>query len=526
MKTKWLVLVLGLVLLLSACSSSKGGTGSSSPSPSGSAGSDAGTSPSAGGSAAVGEASLVVGQDTDASTLDPQKQGKMPDMNILSNMFDTLVTRDADNKLAPALATEWKAIDDHTWQFKLRQGVKFHDGESFNANVVKYSIDRLKDPATASPIVELNSVKEVDVVDDYTVNFVTNAPDPILPNKLTLFGGVMVPPNYIKEKGDEYFASHPVGTGPFKFVSWTKDNKVEMEANADYWRGAPKIKKLTFRIIPNAADMVAALRAGEVDIAATGINADVANQLKNDSSVNIVTSPWIRTFYISLNTSEEHLAKKEVRQAMNYAIDVKSIIDSVLGGKASRVSTLIPKQNFGYDANIAPYDYDPAKAKQLLADAGYPNGFTISMDADNTNASYVQIIAAQLGQVGIKVNVNLMDSKTFTANIVAGKASPMYYQGNTGWTMDALSNFQSYIKSDRKYNRWKNADADKLIDQEEQSIDPQVRQQAFTKLQQLLKEEAPFVYLYQLDSYYGMTKRVSWTPNSIGLLWMYNASVN
>jgi peptide/nickel transport system substrate-binding protein len=508
-KTKCLLIAICLLVVLSGCTSSTGSSNTTSKP-----------------AAAAASTSLVVGQDTDAGTLDPQKQGKMPDMNILINIFDTLVTRDADNKLAPSLATEWKSINDTTWQFKLRDGVKFQNGEPFNADTVKFSIDRLKNPDTKSPIVELNTVKEVIVVDPTTVNIVTSAPDPILPNKLTLFGGVMVPPAYIKEKGDDYFSNNPVGTGPFKFVSWQKDHQVVMEANADYWRGAPKVNKLTFKIIPNEADMVAALRAGEVDIAASGINADIAAQLKGDSNLNIVSSPWIRTFYISLDTTKDGpLAKKEVRQALNYAVDVKTIIDTIFGGNASRVSTLIPKQNFGYDPAITPYDYNPEKAKQLLAQAGYPQGFSISFDASNLDSSIAQVIASQLEKIGVKVQVNLVDSKTLTSNIVAKKAAPLYYIGNTGWTMDALSNFQSYIRSDRRYNRWASPEVDKLIDQEETTIDPKTRQAAFTQLQTILKEEAPFIYLYQLNNNYGMKKTVQWKPNSIGVLWMYEASV-
>ncbi|WP_052487884.1 ABC transporter substrate-binding protein [Gordoniibacillus kamchatkensis] len=519
---KWWLIMVALMIVLAGCS----GTGTGSTGGSGGTGGASGTSGTGGTKDGPGPAkdALVVGQDIDAGTLDPQKQGKMPDMNILINIFDTLVTRDADNKLAPALATEWKAIDDTTWQFKLREGVKFQDGEPFNADVVKYSIDRLKNPETKSPIVELNSVKEVKVVDPTTVNIITDGPDPILPNKLTLFGGVMVPPNYIKEKGDDNFAKNPVGTGPFKFVSWQKDNKVVMDANPDYWRGAPKVKHLTFKIIPNAADMVAALKTGEIDIAAAGVTADVADQLKGSPDIDVVGSPWIRTFYVSLDAQNGPLAKKEVRQALNYAVDVKTMIDTVLGGHASRVSTLIPKQNFGYDASVAPYEYNPDKAKQLLAQAGYPQGFTIQFDAGNQDSNIVQIISDMLGKVGVKVQANLVDSKTLSANIAAKKVAPLYYIGNTGWTMDAMSNFQSYIKSDRRYNRWKNDEADKLVDIEEKSLDPKQRQEAFTKLQQLLKEEAPFIYLYQLDNLYGMRKNVQWKPNPIGVLSMYNAS--
>lgn len=466
---------------------------------------------------------LVVAMTTDATILDPQKQGKMPDMNILINMFDTLVTRDDKGQLAPGLATEWKATSDTVWQFKIRKDVKFHNGEPLNAAAVKFSLDRLNNPDTKSPIVELKNVKEVKVVDDYTVDIVTDGPDPILPNKTVLFGGVIMPPKYVQEKGDDFVAKNPVGTGPFKFVSWTKDNQVVMEANANYFRGAPKYKKLVFRIIPNVADMVAALKVGEIDIAAAGITGDIAKSLKGNPDINVVTADWIRTFYINLNSTAAPLDKKEVRQALNYAVDVQGILDTILGGYGNRVSTIIPKENFGYDANIKPYEYNPTKAKELLAKAGYPDGFTIQFDADTLDTIVIQAFAAQLEKVGVKCTLNFTSNATLVSNMAAKKVAPLYYIGNTGWTLDGLSNFQSYVRSDRRYARLNNPELDKLVDIEEKTIDPAKRQEAFTKAQQILKDEAYFIYLYQLDNIYAMRNTVSFSPNPIGVLWMYAA---
>jgi len=371
---------------------------------------------------------LVVAQSTDASTLDPQKQGKMPDMSILSNIFDTLVTRDAHNKLAPSLATSWRALNTTTWEFKLRQGVKFQDGEPFNATVVKFSIDRLLDPKTKSPIVELRPVKGVKVVNASTVDFLLKAPDPILPNQLTLFGGVMVPPAYIRRKGDAYFAAHPVGTGPFTFVSWQKDSQLVLAANAAYWRGAPTVRRLIFKPIPNEADMVAALKTGDVDIAAN-ISADAAAQLQGAQGVRVVSTPSIRTYYVVLDTTHGGpLANVRVRQALNYAVDANAIVKALLGGYGRRAATLVPQQSFGYDPSVAPYPYDPQKAKSLLAAAGYRHGFTIRLDAQSIDHVAVEAIAAELKTVGVNVQLNLMDPGTFTEKLLANQLGAMYYR--------------------------------------------------------------------------------------------------
>jgi peptide/nickel transport system substrate-binding protein len=472
--------------------------------------------------AAAKKTTLVVSQTSDASILDPQKQGKMPDMNILINIFDTLVTRDAKGNLAPSLATEWKAIDNVTWQFKLRKGVKFHNGEEFDAEAVKFSIDRLLDPKTASPIAELRNVKKAVIVDKYTVNIVTNAPDPILPNKTVLFGGVVLPPKYVREKGDAYIAKHPVGTGPYKFVSWQKDNQVVLEANKSYWRGAPQFEKLIFKTIPSMADTVAALKAGEVDFT-TGMTADAALSLANGSNVKVMSAPWIRTFYISLNTTVKPLNDVRVRQALNYAVNVPAIIKNILGGRAKRVATIVPSQNFGYDPAVTPYKYNPAKAKKLLAAAGYPKGFSVTFDADNLFLTEIQAIAAQLEAVGVKVNLNVMDKRTMVSKMQAKTVSEMYFIGNTGWTMDALSNFQSYVKSDRRYARLKPSKLDELVDIEETTIDPAKRKMAIVEIQKTLKEEADFIYLWQLDNICAINKKVQYTPDVIGALWMYPA---
>jgi peptide/nickel transport system substrate-binding protein len=472
--------------------------------------------------AAAKKKTLVVAQTIDASTLDPQKQGKMPDMNILINIFDTLVTRNAKGQLAPALATEWKAIDNVTWQFKLRKGVKFHNGEEFDADAVKFSIDRLLDPKTTSPIAELRNVKKTVVVDKHTVNIVTNEPDPILPNKTVLFGGVILPPKYVTEKGDAYIAKNPVGTGPYKFVSWQKDNQVVLEANKAYWKGAPKFDRLVIKTIPSMADMVAALKAGEVDFT-TGMTADAALSLANDSHIKVVAAPWIRTYFVSLDTTVKPLNNVKVRQALNYAVDVPAIIKNILGGRAKRVATLVPSQNFGYNPSITPYKYNPAKAKKLLAEAGYSKGFTVTFDADNLFLTEIQAIAAQLEKVGVKVKLNVMDNKTMVSKMQAKTVSEMYFIGNTGWTMDALSNFQSYAKSDRRYARMKHSKLDELVDIEETTIDPAKRKAALSQIQKILKEDADFIYLWQLDNICAINKNIQYSPNVMGTLSMYSA---
>ncbi|MCL4514259.1 MAG: ABC transporter substrate-binding protein [Firmicutes bacterium] len=471
---------------------------------------------------------LIVAQGGDAMTLDPQKQGKMIDMSILSNVFDMLLTRDENLKLQPSLTTAWKTVNDTTWQFTLRKGVKFHNGEPFNADAAKFSIERLIDPNTKSPIVELRYVKRVEIVNEYTINIVTSEPDPILPAKLTLFGGVMVPPKYIKERGDAYFAEHPVGTGPFKFVEWVRDDHVTLVANPDYWKGAPKVKKLVFRAIPDDAARVAALLAGDVDII-SNLPPDLAPVVNMSPGVKVLSIPGLRAHFLSLDSRKGPLADKRVRLAIASAIDVDALIAKILGGQAKRLNTLVPEEMFGFDPTVKPVPYDPQKAKELLAAAGYPHGFDIALNA--TSGIYMKdrdialAVSGQLAKVGIRTKVQILEYGTFLTNLKADKLAPIYFIGNLAWTLDATNNFQSYLKSDRRYARMKSAEVDKLVDIEETSMDPSEREKAMFRIQQMIRDDAYFVGLFTGNDLYGISDTVKWAGPRNQVLWMYNAEI-
>ncbi|WP_219470024.1 ABC transporter substrate-binding protein [Nonomuraea rhizosphaerae] len=482
------------------------------------------SSPASGEKAA---AALRVSLASDATTLDPQKQGDLSSMNVLINVFDTITVRDTDDKLVGGLAERWESVDPRTWRFHLRQGVTFHNGEPCDAAAVAYSIERLIDPATRSPIVELRLVTKAKVVDDRTVDLITKEPDPILPAKLSLFGGVVVPPKYIKEKGEQAFAEHPVGTGPFTFESWQRDSQITLKANPGYWNGKPAVEQLTFRVMPDPSSSLAALQSGEVDVV-TGLTPDAADQLGDAPGFKVVTAPGVRTFFVSLDTTEGPLKDKRVRQALNHALDVPTLIKSVLNGAAERTPTLIPRQAFGFDPAIQPFAHDLAKAKSLLAEAGQSGGFSLKMSASTADKDIAQAISGQLAAVGVKAEVSLLDPATFKGRLVSDNKKAlgaMYYVGNSGWTMDASSNLQSFVRHDRRQSRWDNSRADELIDKEEQSVDPETRRKAFTELQNLLIDEAPFLYLYQVSILYAVSDKVRWKTNANGTLAMASAKL-
>lgn len=470
---------------------------------------------------------LRVAQAEDTTTLDPQKQGDMVSMNILINMFDTLTTRGADNRLAPGLALSWAATDHLTWRFHLRPGVTFQNGEPCDAAAVKYSIERVLDPGTRSPIVELRYVEGASVVDPLTVDLHTTQHDPILPAKLSLFGGVVVPPAYLNHVGAEEFARAPIGTGPFRFATWRRDHELRMRANPSHWNGPPSLAELVFRPVPNPASSLAALQSNEVDLVA-GLTPDAAQQLAGYPGVVIDSNPGIRTSYLSLDTEDAQLRDRRVRQALNHAIDVPQLIEAVLDGKGRAVPAMIPDGAFGFDATVEPFARDVGLARRLLADAGHPDGIDTTLAASNADANIAEAISGLLARAGIRARVQLHDPGTYTALRTSQNRralGPMYLSASTVWTMDGSSMLQSIVRSDRRQSRWTSAEADRLIDAEELSVDPADRQRAFSELQRLIKREAPFVPLYQLDNIYARNKRPRWTPGTVGSLRMDSAEV-
>src|SRR5215831_4868479 len=294
---------------------------------------------------------VIIAQGVDPTTLDPMNHQETPAANLAVNIFDTLLERDADLKIAPLLAESYKNVSPTVWEFKLRKGIAFHNGEPVDAEAVKFSLERLVDPKLklrgASPFAPLS---HVEVVDALTVRIHTKSPWPILDTMMSVSQPAILPPKYYREKDGAFVGKNPVGSGPYKFVRWVKDDRIELAANEQYWRGAPKVKKLVFRPIPDDAVRVAALQNGEIDIA-VNIPPHLANVIGNHPKLFLSTAPSVRTIQLLYYTHQydgQHklvgayagpVADKRVRQAMTYAVDVDEIIKTVLDGKGIRVAT-------------------------------------------------------------------------------------------------------------------------------------------------------------------------------------------
>ena len=457
---------------------------------------------------------VVIAQGVDATTLDPHMHQETPTYNVCMNIYDGLVRRNTKEEIVPNLAVSWKILNDTTWQFKLREGVKFHNGEEFDANAVKFSIERVINPKTHSPqISDLSAIDHVDVIDKYTVNIVTKKPYPILLARLC--NHMIIPPKYTQEKGADYLALHPVGTGPYKFKKWYKDEKIELVANKDYHFGEPKVKKLIFRPIPEASSRIAELLTGGVDII-TNVPPDKIKEIEKSKNARVSGAPSARVIFVVLDmTRESPLKSKKVRQALNYAVDVDSIIKYVLNGNGYRVATPLTPAHFGYDPTIKPYPYDPKKAKELLKEAGYPHGFKMTLLSPSgrylMDKDVAQAIAGQLNKVGLKINVKVLEWGVYVKQILSRKTeSPMFLLGWGNDTFDADGTLFPMFRSGERLSFYENHEFDKYVDLARSTLDPEKRKEYYSKALRILYDDPGWIFLYQQKDLYGASKRIKW----------------
>jgi peptide/nickel transport system substrate-binding protein len=456
---------------------------------------------------------LVIARGSSAATLDP---GFLREpATLVDNVFDTLVARDKDMKLAPGLALSWRAVDDTTWEFKLRPGVTFSNGEPFTASAVKFTLERVLDPAAKAPTISyITTVAGVDVVDDLTVRIRTKTPDPLLPTRMSRYPTYIVPPDYAKSVGAEAFARKPVGTGPYAVTEFVPDDHVTMQANPGYWRGKPAIDTVVWRAIPEPTARVAALLAGEVQLI-EGVPVELAPRLASSKDVDLVqVHNGGLIIYLGLKTDEKPLGDARVREALSLAIDRQSIVQELLKNFATVTGTQVGPFDFGYQKTPLPA-YDPARAKALLAEAGYKDGFTIRMQAPRhyiNSAEVGQVIAQEFAAIGVTAQLEAPEWSVYTQQVPAGKQAPVYMLGwGSTQTLDADAAIYPIFRSGEPYSTVKLPALDALLDESRRTIDPSARAAVFARIQDLAAKDVPVLTLYQEDAIYAKRRDVGFT---------------
>jgi len=376
---------------------------------------------------------LRIGLAVEPSSIDPHFHNIQPNLQIARQIFDFLITRDHKQQLGPGLAVSWKAIDDKTWEFKLREGVKWHDGTPLTADDVVFSFGRVPNvPGSPGGYGAYVAGKKATKVDDLTFRVVTEKPNPLMLNDLSTFA--IVSHKHGEKATTENYntGAAAIGTGPYKFVEWVRGDRIVMEANKDYWGGQTDWDKLLYKPISASASRVAALLSGQVDFIDNVPLIDIA-QLKRNPNVALSQSPSNRLVFLSLDSNRpvspfvknnegqplwpNPLRDGRVRKAMSMAINRPAIVERVMDGGALASGQIVPEGFFGHNPALKPESYDATGAKKLLAEAGYPNGFRITIhsprDRYPNDAAITEAVAQMLTQIGIKTEVQILPASVY-----------------------------------------------------------------------------------------------------------------
>ena len=495
-------------------------------------GGDSGSGSSGGSGSGSGDGELKTvtwANSSDITGLDPRNGSSTITASILASLYSTLVKTDPTGAIVCDAAESYEQVDDTTWHFTLRQDVYFTNGDQMTANDVAYTINSLRDSEKNYALSGDFSFMQVEVLGDFEFNIITDYAFPSLPLRLNYIK--IIPADYVEEVGDEGFAEAPIGSGPFKFVSWTKDQSVVLEKNPDYYGEVPQIDQLIFEVIPEAADRVAALQAGEVDIICN-VPTTQAEYLQSLDGITVVGQPSTRVVWLQFNLvgEETPLDDIRVRQAMNYAVDRDALIAGVLDGYAVKVASISTPEYEGYDPDVQGYTYDPDQARQLLADAGYADGFTIecSVSPGLLNGSdVVQAIAGQLAEVGINMTITEVDSATQREQIGAGTVAPAFLQGLGGPYCDINLIASIGFTEGARYCTWVDQEFMDLAAQAASEMDADVRAELFSQMQQMMVDKAPALWLYQQDTLYAYNsaKVQGWTARTDEVVLMDGVTV-
>jgi len=464
---------------------------------------------------AAGERDVTVAQGIDAEFLDVQMTNNIVTLIINGSIYDTLLTRDKQLQITPRLATAYKLVSEKVWEVKLRSGVKFHNGEPFDANAVKFSFERIYRPDFKSPQKGwFSTIDRVEVVDPTTVRFHTKVPDPAMPARMTLM--YQLAPKYVAQVGDVQANLKPVGTGPFKFVEWSKNERIVVEANDEHWTGKPAVRRATWRPIPELGARIAALQTGQADLI-VNVPPDQLPALAATKTVRVEKIPSCRIIYFGIaQIKGGALADRRVRQALNHAVDVQGILDAVLLGNGKRINSSMPPNVWGYDPSIPLYDYNPQKAKELLAAAGQSN-LTLTIQAPNgrwaMDKDIAQAIAGQLTENGIKTNVKIIGEwGSYVRSVLDHKTEDIFMNG---WCLPSLEPdhwVTPNLHTGEPVSQYSNPEVDKLIQAARAEMNVEKRKQLYAQLLRLIRDDAPWIFGYQQMDIYGVNTRLKWTP--------------
>ncbi|UOF88989.1 ABC transporter substrate-binding protein [Fodinisporobacter ferrooxydans] len=468
------------------------------------------------GSQSTNVPTLVVDEANDPSTLDPGLQYNLESYTVYRNIFDNLLHRDPVSlKIVPWVAESWKQDSPTTWTFTIRNDITFQNGDKLTADDVAFSLQRILDPSLHSPQNANFSVVKSVASSGNTVTITTAKPAPTLLSELTTLS--IVPKKYIQQHGNEYFNLHPIGSGPYELDKWEKGNQVVLKANTNYWKGQSEIKQVVFRSVPNDASRVADLQSGKADIAFP-ISPDDVQTIKGSSNLQVLSAPTERVAYLAFNVLGNTPVKSALlRRAIAYGINYPSLMSSLEHGYAQPVKEVLTPVAFGYDKNVPGFEYNPSRAKELVQQAGYSNGVTLTFA---TSPSYdqriIQAIQGDLSQIGIKVNIVSTDQATYLKKIQNSSHNWGDIRMGT-WScscMDADGTIYPLFHTGSIWSSYSNKSFDSLVDDARTNTDTNQRMKDYNQAFTILQNDVPGIGLWQMDSLYGASKRIQWKPDA------------
>lgn len=485
--------------------------------------------------AAAQDRELVIAQGIDVPGFDVHSPGSSVTAieSVLVNIFDYLVWRDADGNFEPGLATAWEPVSESAWRFTLREGVLWHDGEPFTAEDVKFSLERIATDESLAEYDNYSQIQEVEIVNDFEVIIHTNGPDPILINRLSRLNSGIAPKHYVDEVGWEQFALEPIGTGPFKFVDWRRDDRIVLEAFDDHWRGRPVYDRLVHRTIPEDSTRVGELITGGVHVVA---NVPVQDQERINASgvatVELQPSAFINMLVFNVNEGTE-TADPRVREAIDLAIDRDLLVEGVMGGLGAVTAARL---NPGISA--APVEdyfgvnnYDPERAVELLAEAGYgPGELTIKLYGSSGRhpmlPEQTEIIAVMLQAVGIETEIEILEFSAYSSRVWNAAAFEHLVVTGLGNSMKDNWFAMRALYCDGTYEErvgWCNERFDEVMDLAQTEVDPEARAALLHEATHIIAAERPWITLFQQQNLMGVSNDVDWSPRQDEYLWMFNA---
>ena len=459
---------------------------------------------------------LITAQSGDVSKFDPHYSTSSNDVRVSFNLFDNLTSRHPDGKLYPGLATEWKLEGPTSWRFKLRQGVKFHNGDPLTSADVKYSIERTYDPAAKTMVATVfGTIEKVDAPDASTIVITTKKPDPLLAARLAFYGGQVVPKKYLESVGNDAFNAKPIGSGPVRFTSWVKDDRAILEANLDYWGGKIDMDRWVMRPIPETAPRIAALLKGEVD-AITQLPPDQEDRVAANPATRVAGALYAGLYVLAVNSKRPPLDNPLVKQALSLAIDREAIVKELWRGRGVVPNGPIAKGDNHFDASLPPLAYNPAEAKARLQKAGY-KGEEVFIE---TTVAYVaqdkamaEAIAAMWKDVGVNVKVEVIEYSVRAQKNREKSFKGVFWSDPTSTLSDPDGMMWRLLGPGGPQDYWREAKFDELGNAARFSVDEKFRGTAYKDMTKIFLEHLPWLPVIQPYEDYGIQKYIDFTPN-------------